>query len=222
MNLADYQTAIIMYHYLNTFEEERVCENLKDCHRGLYRFFCDYSELSFWKSDLSAIFDQVLQDKPSFEILSPKSIINQGGEFLQLVYIGFFLCQKTHFLPCPNLTWKDLILKHTRKRKPSLIDRIRLLPQYLRPKEIQDPYLFLKDFYYRRQCPDWARRWNQLIEESFSNLNFLEPEDIVVFQADFRDFHKLLEATYLIYVRHFSTEMPDGYDSFNLNFPIMF
>ncbi|WP_144604724.1 hypothetical protein [Algoriphagus algorifonticola] len=211
-----------MYHYLNTFENEGICEDLMDCHMGLYRFFCDYSELSFWKNDLSAIFEQVLQHNPSFKLLSPKSIINQGGEFLHLIYIGFFLFQKTQFPPCPNPSWKELILKHTRKRSPSLVDRIRHLPQYLNPKEIEDPYLVLKDFYYRRQCFDWARRWNQLIEESFSSITCLEPEDIALFQADFRDFYKLLEAIYLIYVRHFSPEMPDGYDSYNLNFPVMF
>ena len=222
MNLVQQQTAKIMYHYLNTFEEDSVCESMLDCQRGLYRFFCDYCELSFWKSDLTTIFEQVLQDKPSFKVLSPKSIINQGGEFLQLIYIGFYLCQKTQFPPCPNPSWKELILKHTRKRTPSLVDRIRLLPHYLSPKEIRDPYLFLKDFYYRRQCPDWARRWNQLIEEAFTSLTFLEPEDLEEFQGDFQDFHKLLEATYLIYVRHFNPEKPPGYDSFFLRYPVMF
>ncbi len=211
-----------MYHYLNTFEKDRVCEDLDDCRRGLYRFFCDYSTLRIWKNDLSAIFEQVLEDNPSFRKRSPKSIINQGGEFLHLIYIGFYLFQNTHFPSCPNPTWKDLILKHTRKRTPSLVERICTLPQYLSLKEIQDPYLFLKDFYYRRQCPDWAGRWNQLIEHSFSSLTFLEPEDLIILQTDFNDFYKLLEATYLIYVRHFSTEMPDGYDSYNLNFPVMF
>lgn len=211
-----------MYHYLNTFEEERVCEDLLDCHRGLYRLFCDYSDLGIWKNDLSAIFEQVLQDNPSFKVQSPKGLLNIGGEYLHLIYIGFYLCQKTQFPPCPNPSWKGLILKHTRKRTSSLVDRLRLLPQYLSLKEIEDPYLFLKDFFYRGQCTEWARRWNQMIEQSLSRNTFVEAEDISELVSDFRDFYKLLEAAYLLYVRHFDPDRPDGYDSFNLSYPVMF
>ncbi|MCE7054415.1 hypothetical protein LZF95_07010 [Algoriphagus sp. AGSA1] len=192
-----------MDDYLNTFEGDRICESLEECHGGLYHFFCDFANLSYWKRKISAIFEYVVQENPSFTSHSPGTILYAGAEFLRIVYIGYFLYRETNFPACPTPHWDELILKRDKKNATLFINRINLLPRFLSQEQIIDPYLFLKDFYYRRKCPVWARRWNEIIEESFSDITCLEPDALQEFQDDFQDFHKLLEATYLLYVRHF-------------------
>ncbi|WP_143961616.1 hypothetical protein [Litoribacter populi] len=185
-----------------TMEEKN---NPFEIFKDFFRY--DYSIID-WRDNLQALFLGIARDSPYHMSDDPAKHLSCISEFEKLIAAGYYLST-------PRSPNRDLFLGKASEVDeanlvpPSILTigdkwtNLHFLPRFLDKKEILNPMICIEDFFRLQDLNEWVeilRKWSNtcLSEQTFNST--WQYDDIII---DFNQFNKLLEASFLIYLREF-------------------
>ncbi|KEO75241.1 hypothetical protein [Anditalea andensis] len=194
-----------METYFKTFAKKYTCKSKQDCHRILYESFKGFAKLDVWKTCLIRVSTNAMADSVDFSVESPGSQVFFGSRFFQLLFAAHYIFENFDPGTVAAPEWEDLIDPIALELNPCLLERLAFLPSHLQSDEIQSPGLFINKFFYKKPLKKWLKQWNITLDFGLCNESICYGYDIK-YIVDFKLYNGLLEACYLIYTRHFTSD----------------
>ncbi|MBN7812450.1 hypothetical protein J0A68_15965 [Algoriphagus sp. H41] len=184
------------------------CKNQHEAFVTLNYVLQSVTDISSWLKKIGTIQEAVFNHEIDFEKTSPDSLLYSGQLILKVIYASVHL-QEFPAMDKNKLDWSHLadawIQRRCKKESETLLP-LQILqygPKNLSQEEILDPSAFIKAFYQKQSLMKWIKRWNQFREMAFYQDSTFDGDE-GEYLEDFTYLKKLLEASYLIFVRYSS------------------
>lgn len=182
------------------------CKNQYESFVSLNYLFQSVGDICYWQRKISDIQVAVFDHSVDYEKTPPELLIYTGQLLLKVLYASIHLQDFPPIAP-QKLAWIHLadswIRKHCTKESEELqpLQILKYGPKHLSSDEILNPSALIQEFFQKRSLKKWVKRWNQFREMAFFNYSVFDGDE-GEYLEDFTYFKKLLEASYLIYVRY--------------------
>ncbi|WP_143961617.1 hypothetical protein [Litoribacter populi] len=194
--------ASIGFDYLKNLPLYLSEEETADPMLVLKSFFLIQKELVEWRELLNTWLKGICTPKPIWHGGSPGDFLYHVKMIKKLVE-GAWILKSQESLPDPveQLHPSNLTTSKVFDYNDKIFFWWKLYPLFLTEEEMFQPYTTFKNFFSCRNLSEWRHELDEWAEESISNSaweGFTSHGELI---QDMESLHKLLEASYLVYLR---------------------